>query len=166
MLHPLFALHLVFLTSPHCVGIVYDCREGRGVIYREYTECYSISFLFLFFFHQSSLYPIKIIAKCFYLLVFFTKPCDLVFERKGTGSIQRDGNKARRPLWQVDGRVQDRGRREGEDCDRTTVEYHARRSEDMGSGEKTGYKCRGGPKAYPQNKQHFFPFFMYVELTG
>ena len=26
--------------------IVYDCREGRGVIYREYTECYSISVLF------------------------------------------------------------------------------------------------------------------------
>ena len=50
--------------------IVYDCREGRGVIYREYTECYSISFLFLFFFHQSSLYPIKIFAKCFYLLVY------------------------------------------------------------------------------------------------
>ena len=49
--------------------IVYDCREGRGVIYREYTECYSISFLFLFFFHQSSLYPLKIFAKCFYLLV-------------------------------------------------------------------------------------------------
>ena len=49
--------------------IVYDCREGHGVIYREYTECYSISFLFLFFFHQSSLYPIKIFAKCFYLLV-------------------------------------------------------------------------------------------------
>ena len=49
--------------------IVYDCREGRGVIYREYTECYSISFLFLFFFHQSSLYPIKIFAKCFYLLL-------------------------------------------------------------------------------------------------
>ena len=48
--------------------IVYDCREGRGVIYREYTECYSISFLFLFFFHQSSLYRIKIFAKCFYLL--------------------------------------------------------------------------------------------------
>ena len=22
--------------------IVYDCREGRGEIYREYTECYSI----------------------------------------------------------------------------------------------------------------------------
>ena len=39
------------------------------MIYREYTECYSISFLFLFFFHQSSLYPIKIFAKCFYLLV-------------------------------------------------------------------------------------------------
>ena len=50
--------------------IVYYCREGRGVIYREYTKCYSISFLFLFFFHQSSLYPIKIFAKCFYLLVF------------------------------------------------------------------------------------------------
>ena len=53
--------------------IVYDCREGRGVIYREYTECYSISFLFLFFFHQSSLYPIKIFAKCFYLLVIIKK---------------------------------------------------------------------------------------------
>ena len=39
------------------------------MIYREYTECYSISFLFLFFFHQSSLYPVKIFAKCFYLLV-------------------------------------------------------------------------------------------------
>ena len=39
------------------------------MIYREYTECYSISFLFLFFFHQSSPYPIKIFAKCFYLLV-------------------------------------------------------------------------------------------------
>ena len=37
--------------------------------YREYTECYSISFLFLLFFHQSSLYPINIFAKCFYLLV-------------------------------------------------------------------------------------------------
>ena len=41
------------------------------MIYREYTECYSISFLFLFFFHQSSLYPIKIFAKCFYLLVVY-----------------------------------------------------------------------------------------------
>ena len=39
------------------------------MIYREFTECYSISFLFQFFFHQSSLYPIKIFAKCFYLLV-------------------------------------------------------------------------------------------------
>ena len=44
-------------------------HSGRGgVIYKEYTECYSISFLFLFFFHQSSLYPIKMFAKCFYLL--------------------------------------------------------------------------------------------------
>ena len=52
-------------------------HAGRGgVIYREYTECHSISFLFLFFFHQSSLYPIKIFAKCFYLLVciFFSAP--------------------------------------------------------------------------------------------
>ena len=32
------------------------------MIYREYTECYSISFLLLFFFHKSSLYPIKIFA--------------------------------------------------------------------------------------------------------
>ena len=40
----------------------YSCEaEGRGVIYREYTEC----FLFQFFFHQSSLYPINIFAKCF-----------------------------------------------------------------------------------------------------
>ena len=54
---------------PACMHCIYDCREGHGVIYREYTECYSISFLFLFFFHQSSLYPIKIFAKCFYLLV-------------------------------------------------------------------------------------------------
>ena len=40
-----------------------------GRIYREYTECYSISFLFLFFFHQSSLYPIKMFAKFFYSLI-------------------------------------------------------------------------------------------------
>ena len=61
--------------------IVYDCKEGRGVIYREYTECYSISFLFLFFFHQSSLYPIKIFAKCFYLLYkyYFIALCMLFF---------------------------------------------------------------------------------------
>ena len=40
---------------------MYDCREGHGVI----TVYVSISFLFLFFFHQSSLYPIKIFAKMF-----------------------------------------------------------------------------------------------------
>ena len=40
-----------------------------GVIYIGNTQSVSISFLFLFFFHQSSLYPIKIFAKCFYLLV-------------------------------------------------------------------------------------------------
>ena len=33
------------------------------------TQSVSIPFLFLFFFHQSSLYPIKRFAKCFYLLV-------------------------------------------------------------------------------------------------
>ena len=48
--------------------IVYDCREGRGVIIGN-TQSVSIPFLFLFFFHLSSLYPIKIFAKCFYLLV-------------------------------------------------------------------------------------------------
>ena len=47
---------------------MHACREGWSDI-MEYTECYSISFLFLFFFHQSSLYPIKIFAKCFYLLL-------------------------------------------------------------------------------------------------
>ena len=41
---------------------------GRGVIIG-YTQSVSTPFLFLFFFHQSSLYPIKIFAKCFYLLV-------------------------------------------------------------------------------------------------
>ena len=47
----------------------YTMHAGRGgVIYREYTSV-SIPFLFLFFFHQSSLYPIKIFAKCFYLLI-------------------------------------------------------------------------------------------------
>ena len=33
------------------------------------TQSVSISFLFLFFFHQSSLYPIKIFVKYFYLPV-------------------------------------------------------------------------------------------------
>ena len=36
--------------------------------YSGFTEYYSISFLFLFFFHLSSLYPIKIFVKYFYLL--------------------------------------------------------------------------------------------------
>ena len=44
--------------------ILYDCREGRGVIIGN-TQSFSIPFLFVFFFHQSSLYPIKIFAKCF-----------------------------------------------------------------------------------------------------
>ena len=42
------------------------------MIYIGNTQSVSISFLFLFFFHQSSLYPIKIFAKCFYLLVINT----------------------------------------------------------------------------------------------
>ena len=37
------------------------------MIYIGNTQSVSISFLFLFFFHQSSLYPIKIFAKCVYL---------------------------------------------------------------------------------------------------
>ena len=49
--------------------IVYDCRVGRGVIIEKNTQSVSIPFLFLFFFHLSSLYPIKIFAKCVYLLV-------------------------------------------------------------------------------------------------
>ena len=61
---PYISLHDPPYSHTQCM------HAGRGgVIYREYTECYSISFLFLFFFHQSSLYPIKIFAKCFYLLV-------------------------------------------------------------------------------------------------
>ena len=44
------------------------CREDHGVIIGN-TRSVSIPFLFLFFFHQSSLYPIKRFAKCFYLLV-------------------------------------------------------------------------------------------------
>ena len=62
-------MYSLYITPPLPACIVYDSREGCGVIYREYTECYSISFLFLLFFHQSSLFPTKIFAKCFYLLV-------------------------------------------------------------------------------------------------
>ena len=60
---PYLSLH----DPPYSLNTMHAGRGG--VIYREYTECYSISFLFLFFFHQSSLYPIKRFAKCFYLLV-------------------------------------------------------------------------------------------------
>ena len=59
----------IYITSPLTACIMYDCREGRGVIYIGNTQSVSISFLFLFFFHQSSLYSIKIFAKYFYLLV-------------------------------------------------------------------------------------------------
>ena len=61
----------IYITPPLPACIMYDCREGRGVIYIGNTQSVSISFLFLFFFHQSSLYPIKIFAKCLYLLVIF-----------------------------------------------------------------------------------------------
>ena len=37
-------------------SVMYDSREGHGVIIGN-TQSVSISFLFLFFFHQSSLYP-------------------------------------------------------------------------------------------------------------
>ena len=67
--HSVYSLYILYIT-PRPSLQSYTMRAGKGgVIYREYTECYSISFLFLFFFHQSSLYPIKIFAKCFYLLV-------------------------------------------------------------------------------------------------
>ena len=66
---PVDIVAMVFpcLAVYHRVG-AFEVMACHG-INREYTECYSISFLFLFFFHQSSLYPIKIFAKCFYLLV-------------------------------------------------------------------------------------------------
>ena len=54
-------VYSLYITPP-C--IVYDCREGHGVIIGN-TQSVSIPFLFLFFFHQSSLYPIKIFAKMF-----------------------------------------------------------------------------------------------------
>ena len=60
---------VIYITPSLTACIMYDCREGHGVIYIGNTQSVSISFLFLFFFHQSSLYPIKIFAKCFYLLV-------------------------------------------------------------------------------------------------
>ena len=59
-------LCIPYITPPLPACIVYDCREGRGVI----TQSVSIPFLFLFFFHQSSLYPIKIFAKCLYIYMY------------------------------------------------------------------------------------------------
>ena len=64
-LHP--SLHALCMTV---------CSEGRGVIIGNTQSVISIPFLFLFFFHQSSLYPIKIFAKCFYLLVIIMHGCN------------------------------------------------------------------------------------------
>ena len=61
-------VYSLYITPPLPACIVYDCREDREVIIGN-THSVSIPFLFLFFFHQSSLYPIKRFAKCFYLLV-------------------------------------------------------------------------------------------------
>ena len=61
-------MYSLYITPPLPACIVYDCREDHGVIIGN-TQSVSIPFLFLFFFHQSSLYPIKRFAKCFYLLV-------------------------------------------------------------------------------------------------
>ena len=57
-------MYSLYINPPLPACIVYDCREGRGVIIGN-TQSVSIPFLFLFLFHQSSLYPIKIFAKCF-----------------------------------------------------------------------------------------------------
>ena len=66
---------MLTLCIPYCHSmtlptIIHNaCREGWIDIRIGNTQSVSIPFLFLFFFHQSSLYPIKIFAKCFYLLV-------------------------------------------------------------------------------------------------
>ena len=59
---------------PAC--IMYDCREVHGVIIGN-TQSVSISFLFLFFFHQLSLYPIKIFVKCLvhFLYMYYCFHC-------------------------------------------------------------------------------------------
>ena len=63
----------------------YTMHAGRGGVIIGNTQSVSIPFLFLFFFHQSSLYPIKIFAKYFYLLVsiLFSAPyaCAHKYER-------------------------------------------------------------------------------------
>ena len=72
------------------------CREGWSDIYIGNTQSVSISFLFLFFFHQSSLYPIKIFAKCFYLLVCILFSAPTLIHRhvnytKPSAEGERDG---------------------------------------------------------------------------
>ena len=51
-------VYSLYITPPLPACIVYDCREDRGVIIGN-TQSVSIPFLFLFFFHQSSLYPFR-----------------------------------------------------------------------------------------------------------
>ena len=62
------------------------------------TQSVSIPFLFLFFFHQSSLYPIKIFAKCFYLLIVklkhfltFAEPEDEIFDQVAKEILEKSG---------------------------------------------------------------------------
>ena len=70
------------------------------------TQSVSIQFLFLFFFHQSSLYPIKIFAKYFYLLSTIRSTirlcCDAVDSFNGsidnpTGSFESSFENHKRP---------------------------------------------------------------------
>ena len=65
-----------------------QCMQGEVEIYREYTEWYSISFLFLFFFHQSFLYPIKIIICKMFLFTSFNPFFSPNFERAKVNNIQ------------------------------------------------------------------------------
>ena len=49
------SVNSLYITPPIPAYIVYDCREGHGAIIGN-TQSISITFLFLFFFHQSILY--------------------------------------------------------------------------------------------------------------
>ena len=96
----MYSLAIYHSTPPHSVYSLsslhdppYSVHAGRrgGVIYSERIHSVSIPFLFLLFLHQSSLYPIKIFAKCFYLLVciLFSAPyaCAHKYEREDRSMI-------------------------------------------------------------------------------